>query len=94
MKRIAVVENGVIVNIIIQDAGLECPPGVGIGWTYDGNNFSAPPPVHPNVAILNQIAALELKADTPRARREALLGNTSFLQSIESQIQALRSQLA
>lgn len=49
----AVVENGVVINIVIWDGKSEwkpvtgqavlCPSQVGIGWLYDGSHFSQPP---------------------------------------------------
>ncbi|HCP5374678.1 TPA: hypothetical protein OEH38_002574 [Escherichia coli] len=49
----AVVENGVVINIVVWDGQSEwqpvtgeavsCPAQVGIGWLYDGSNFSQPP---------------------------------------------------
>jgi hypothetical protein len=40
----AMVENGVVVNVIlgILEGYIECPDDVGIGWTYDGSVFSEP----------------------------------------------------
>lgn len=46
----AVIENGVVVNVIMADAShtgsVAIPEGVpaGIGWLYDGTTFSAPAP--------------------------------------------------
>lgn len=47
IMRIAVIENGVVVNVIIanQISGaneVECPDTVGIGWLYDGSTFTPP----------------------------------------------------
>lgn len=49
----AVVENGVVINIVVWDGksewqpvtgeAVQCPSQVGIGWFYDGSNFSQPP---------------------------------------------------
>lgn len=46
----ALIENGVVVNVIIADAShtgsVAIPDDVpaGIGWLYDGQTFTAPPP--------------------------------------------------
>ena len=56
MNRYAMVENGVVTNVIIWDGNAEAwqPPAgsavnlltddspVGPGWTFDGANYSAP----------------------------------------------------
>lgn len=56
MARYAVIKNGTVNNIIVADSkeiaesvtGLTCiefelePGAPGVGWTYDGTNFSAP----------------------------------------------------
>ena len=49
----AVVENGVVINVIVWDGQSEwkpvtgeavsCPSQVGIDWLYDGRNFRQPP---------------------------------------------------
>lgn len=49
MERFAIIENGIVGNIVIADAEfaqeqgwLAAPDDVEIGWTYDGNDFAAP----------------------------------------------------
>lgn len=56
MANYAVIKNGIVNNVIVADTkeiaetvtGLTCveisdtPGSPGIGWTYDGTNFSAP----------------------------------------------------
>lgn len=43
----AIIENGVVVNTVISDlpraANWIASDTAGIGWTYDGANFTAPP---------------------------------------------------
>ncbi len=46
----AIIENGIVANIAIAtpevaaDRGwIECPEGVGIGWTFDGAGVPLPP---------------------------------------------------
>jgi hypothetical protein len=50
--RVAVVENGVVTNVIVANEPtepnwVECGDEVGIGWLYDGTEFTAPPPPPP-----------------------------------------------
>ena len=56
MAKFAVVSNGIIKNIIKADQGFSVPgatlidldgvdPAPLIGWSYDGELFTAPPPV-------------------------------------------------
>ena len=50
--RSAIIENGVVVNVIKGSipGSIECPPEVGIGWTYDGSTFTPPPAPEPEPA--------------------------------------------
>lgn len=48
--RYAIIENGVVVNVVVADVEfasqqgwIECPEA-GPGWLYDGQTFTAPPP--------------------------------------------------
>jgi hypothetical protein len=55
-QRYAVVEDGVVANVVVWDAddqpgwapqigaAVPCPPEVGCGWTSDGSNFHPPAP--------------------------------------------------
>jgi hypothetical protein len=49
--KYAVIENGVVTNVAVatpevaaERGWVECPPGVGIGWTFDGAGEPLPPP--------------------------------------------------
>ena len=46
--RAAVIENDMVINVIEVDdenpLWVLCPDEVGIGWSYDGTNFTPPPP--------------------------------------------------
>lgn len=51
MKRWAQINANVVVMVVEQDTQpqvngvwVECPYEVGPGWTYDGTDFSPPPP--------------------------------------------------
>jgi hypothetical protein len=48
--KYAIIENGIVVNIVVaspefaaQQGWIECPEGVGIGWTFDGVMATPPP---------------------------------------------------
>lgn len=49
--RSAIVEKGLVVNVIIGsiDGSIECSETVGIGWSFDGQAFS--PPVLPEQSV-------------------------------------------
>jgi len=42
----AIIENGIVVNVILGalPESIPCEDGVGIGWSYDGASFIAPEP--------------------------------------------------
>lgn len=76
-NRYAIIENGVVVNVVIADnetaaanGWIECPEA-GPGWLYDGQTFTAPPPA-PEPA--------------PAPTKEQLLAQ---LQALQAQINAL-----
>lgn len=75
----AVVENGVVTNLVVVDqnnhtdvAGVIVTGDCGIGWLYDGTAFTKPVvAVDTNAAIDAQIESLEGK--TERGIREGML---------------------
>lgn len=58
MTKFAIVENGVVVNVIVADADFAAEIGAipcsnaGVGWAHVGGVFSAPPAPHPTLADL------------------------------------------
>lgn len=44
--------------------------------------------------IISRLAEIDRLGDSPRARREALLGNTTWLASLDSEAATLRAELA
>ena len=73
--RYAIVENGVVANVVVADAELaaqngwvECPTA-GPGWLYDGQTFTAPPapptpeptPTPTKEQLMAELAALTAK---------------------------------
>lgn len=78
MSRYAIIENGVVTNVVVADADIaaengwvQCDHG-GPGWTYANGVFTEPPVVAPNPA--------------PAPTKEELLAK---LQALQVQIQAL-----
>ena len=72
--RYALIENGVVANVIVADPefaasvnAILCAEQAGPGWLYDGTAFTAPPPPPEPVAppaptkeeLLAQLAALQ-----------------------------------
>lgn len=56
MTRYAIIENGVVVNVAEAKAAfaasmgwVKIDPLAGIGWAYDGETFTPPPPPTPTV---------------------------------------------
>lgn len=50
MSRLAIIEDSIVVNVIIGNAwpgAVPCPDEAGIGWSYDGTVFIAPPSIFP-----------------------------------------------
>ena len=47
--RSAIIKDGIVTNVIVGTipGSIECPPEVGIGWTYDGSIFTPPPAPEP-----------------------------------------------
>ena len=78
-NRYAIVNDGIVVNVVVADEELaaqngwvECPTA-GPGWLYDGQTFTAPPvPPAPEPA--------------PAPTKEQLLAQ---LQALQAQINAL-----
>ena len=95
MAREAVVENGIVTNIIEGhlDESIPCPDEVNIGWGYAGETFTAPSIVPPTIE--EQILELE-HTITPRRLREAMLNKgqgMQFINDIDDAIETLRLQL-
>jgi hypothetical protein len=77
-NRYAIVENGLVTNVVVADAEIasangwiDCPVA-GPGWTYSNGVFTAPVVVEPTAP--------------PAPTKEELLAQ---LQAIQAQIQAL-----
>jgi hypothetical protein len=73
--RYAIIEGGKVVNIAVATpkvaaelGWVECPDGVGIGWSFDGSGEPLPPP--PDT---------EGEAARVRAQRNALLAESDLM---------------
>lgn len=94
MSTYAIVENGVVTNVIEWDGETEWVPDagvavltdgtVGIGWSYAGSKFTAPPVPEPSPAELVAAAATKKQQllDTAQStislwQSELLLGTIS-----------------
>lgn len=90
MMRGAIVENGVVMNVILAETpadfgAVPCGDGVGIGWLYDGEQFTKPqvqeeePPNSPEpdpTTLEDMIAAKLAELDDYRWQKE--VGGTAF----------------
>ena len=82
--KFAVVENGIVTNMVIADAALEAnwvqTDEAGIGWLYDGATFSAPPekpaPVPASMSFAQLLIGLVAEAWITEAEGEAWLVGT------------------
>ncbi len=83
--RKAIIENGIVTNIIIERDDEENPQGipvdglsVGVGDVYDGVNFSKPQPSAEQIraAALSELTEMEREALMPRVTREFLITAT------------------
>lgn len=98
--RQAIVENGIVTNIAVGNAGgIEIPENspVGIGWAYDGVNFSAPVPTAEQTKFALQALIDAIEAGQRTAIRDAVLnkpGAMAKLIAIDNQVAALKAQQA
>lgn len=68
----AIIEAGTVVNVVLatpeyaaEQGWVELPDGAGIGWTYDGETFHAPPPPvrDPETVKAEIVAATQIRLD-------------------------------
>lgn len=88
MNRYAIVTAGIVSNVTLAEAAFAqsqgwhlCGADVGIGWSFDGETFAAPPPAPVPVP----------SAITMRQARLALLG-AGLLQHVNNAIDAMPGQ--
>ena len=69
----AIIENGIVANAVLAEPAyaaeqgwVKLPAGAGIGWHYDGQVFSPPPPVvrDPEEIRAEIVAATQQRLDT------------------------------
>ena len=81
-----VIENGVVTNTVLvnslsdADNLVEATDG-GIGWTYDGTNFTDP-------SSLSQSALDEIKVSNNRTKRNYLLVKSDWTQIADAPVDA------
>ena len=63
-----------------------------VGYAGFPNAFTAPDTRRQ--VIIGKLAAIDVLSDSPRTRRECMLGMTSYMQSLDDQAAALRAELA
>lgn len=98
--RYAQVIGGVVANVIEEADAEKVPTGwiaikeapVGPGFIYDGERFTPPDTLRQE--LLKQLEAVDRLGDTPRARREALAGDNSYVLSCNVLAITLREQLS
>jgi len=103
--KYAIIKNSMVENIIEAEAEFAEQVGAviaaddtAIGDFYDGSIFSRPvipavPTSRPD-QIAGRLAEIDMLGSTPRAKREALLGNTQWLAQLDAEAATLRSELA
>ena len=74
-------------NVIIADEAF-----VEANYPNDYTLIPELPP-DPKIAIFAQLAEIDAQSESPRAKREAALGNVAWLASLDAQAAALRAQL-
>jgi hypothetical protein len=87
LMRAAIIENGVVANIVLaakpSDFGaIECGEDVAIGWSYDGEAFSAPsatPGAGPTVADVKDGAQSLIVAFCPEWKQRNLTARAAEL---------------
>ena len=76
--RYAIVENGLVVNVVVADAefaaqkGWIACPDAGPGWKYDGVTFTEPDPVVASVVIAPTKEELLVQLNAIAAQIQAL----------------------
>lgn len=89
MANYAVIENGVVVNVIVWDGVaalgdgdqmiIETVDGCGIGWTYAGGEFIPPPVADQSTAELIAIADAEKQNRLSYATNKIVVWQTKLL---------------
>ena len=69
------------------------PNWTGNEWVLATYSDPVIPAPDPRPAILAQLAEIDAQSESPRANREAALGNVTWLASLDAQAAALRAQL-
>lgn len=97
MQRYALVINGKVENVVEQDTypdgWIQCPRNVGPGYLYSNGQFVLDEVATFNAPILARLAEIDRISDSPRTRREALIGNDNYMKQLDAEAASLRAQL-
>lgn len=84
--RQAIIENGIVVNIVLVSVGEACPDEVAIGWTFDGTYYAPP--------VVSGPAPEPLPSLTARQFRLGLVYGGILPSQIDAAISAIEDEAA
>lgn len=84
--RQAIIENGIVVNIVLVSVGEACPDEVAIGWIYDGTDYAPP--------VVSEPAPEPLPPLTARQFRLGLVYGGILPSQIDAAISAIEDEAA
>lgn len=103
MPKYAIIEDGVVVNIVLADSRLQRnwieTEEAGPGWLYaNGKLTPPPPPPAPSrrEQITSRLEEIDKQTTKPRTVRELALGNeatVAWVSALDAEAAALRTEL-